>query len=265
MSRPNPPDETTQRVRQRGRFKCRACGSFGLMQCAHIIPDSKEGTVAVDNLLWMCEGCQRRYEASGLTGFMYDVAVQRMIEIRDTPAIDSLVSGIFDELLANPDIPIRIRSGSLEMITEVVFSEPTDSWQPACLKFFKDNHHLHIEGRLKNENGFVILELKDDHVTFHTKDMWDIIRKARMLRIESKLRNVFFEIKQDKSSGVVYVSGRLYNGGVSYSFSSFGLRTSQGFGISSLTIDTSLANVGVFGLEPSPLPRPYGHINPNVI
>jgi len=257
-----PSNETSQRVRQRDRFKCKACGSFGPKQRAHIVPDSRGGSVEVDNLVWMCEDCQRLYEPAHLSGFMYDQAVRNMIRLRDTPALDSLVAGIFDELLASPDLPVTIEAGNVSMVTETAFSEPEDSWQPSFLKFHKDQERIHIEGRLKNENGFVILEFKDGKIAFHTKDIWDIVRKPRFLRTESKTRQTWFQVKQRSRDGVVEVSGEVYAGGGKLKFSRQGLVLPNGARISNLT----LVGNSVIGLgQGSPLPQPYGHMNPNVI
>jgi len=259
--RSNPNDETSMKVRQNARFKCKACNSFGLKQRAHIIPHKYGGTVDVNNLVWMCEGCQRMYEPAGLSGFMFDAAVRNMIELRDTESVDSLVSGIFNDLLAHPDKPIVIETGNVRLIAETIFSEPDHCWNPSYLRFYKHDQQIRIEGRLKNENGFVIIEFKNENLTFHTADAWDIVRKPRMLRFESKNRNTFLQIKQT-NDGIVRISAKVYVGGGILELSSKGIHLPNNSKISNLTIESQ----HVLAINScSPMPRPYGHIHPNVI
>jgi hypothetical protein len=187
-----------------------------------------------------------------------------MKDIRDKPKLDSLVDGIFDELVAHPEAPIMVVLGSVGFRDIGIFSEPIDSYRPAFLRFYRDGNRLKLDGHLKDVGGFTLIEFSGDYLHFNTRDTWDIERRARYLKLYSKTQRLWFELTQNDDLSVT-VDGEIYAGGTIISISkSGGIRFPEGGGFSNLTIEGNNApgNFAI-GLPVSPMPRPIGHVDPN--
>lgn len=260
--------DITSEVRRRARFMCEAelDNRISLKQFAHIIPHREGGTIEVSNLIWLCESCHRLYEAQGKSGLMQEALIKTLEKFRDRSKDDNLVSGPFEELLSHPNQPIMIHLGSLSFreIT-TIFTEPHDSYRPSFLKFYRQDNQIKIEGHLKTNNGFPLIEFNGERMHFHTADIWDIERRPRYLKIYNKQRNIWVEIKQKKDLSVS-VNGEIYAEGQIISISKkSGLSWGKGRRLSNFTLDGSQVEDAIgIQLQPSPIPRPYGHINPNV-
>jgi len=262
--------EQQRKLRQRARFTCEnpSCDvGLILMQRAHIDHLSQNGAVDINNFLWLCESCHRKYEPQGASAEERKQLLSRMEEFRDRPKMDSLVSGLFDDLLPplDPENGLKINLGSVELQNlKTFFSEPDDAPNPAFLRIHIDGNLVRVEGRIKTKNGFNLIEFYGAKIHFHTKDIWDIERKARSLKLWSKTRNVWIEIAQ-KPDLSIYVRGEIYMGGKKIEIDKEQLK------LANLTIKNisfvdpiGVSDAPIFGFPRSPLPRPYGHLNPNV-
>jgi hypothetical protein len=72
-----------------------------------------------------------------------------MQRMRDKPKMDSLVAGLFDELVALQDQPLNIVLGNIGFRgLETIFSEPDDSYRPAFLRFYREGSgRLNLDGQ----------------------------------------------------------------------------------------------------------------------
>jgi hypothetical protein len=260
--------EVEGEVRRRARFQCQAVDhkKISLNQYAHIIPHSDGGKINLKNILWLCESCQRRFEAASKSSLIKEAAVKQLEKIRDRPVLDSLIDGVFDELLSLDKVPIVIVLGSVGFqALDYVFTEPLDSYRPSYLKFYRDENTLRLKGHLKDINGFTLIKFDGDEFHFNTGDAWDFERHARYLKITNRAKQIWIEIKQNPKLEVEIV-GQIYAGsGIVGISKKNGIAFPQGGGIHNLTLaGGGQTGAGGILLPASPVPRPYGHVNPNV-
>lgn len=207
-------DDIQREVRQRERFMC-ALGhdtDVGMKQYAHVVPESAGGPYEVNNLVWLCEGCQRKYEPANKKDELRELLIKRMEEIRDAPRFDNLATGVFDELLLHPERPVVVRMGSdVYQDVQRPFTEqaPNGETDIQYLEFRRDGLSIVLNGMIKDEHGLPLITFEDSKLRFHTFDAWDFERKPRFLKIINNTQQVWFSIEQADDMSV-RIEGELY-------------------------------------------------------
>jgi hypothetical protein len=261
-------EDIQRRVRQRAHFTCEAeeSGQLVLAQYAHIVPESERGKYEVNNILWLCEHCHRRHETADKEGPLKGALQQKMLKMRDTPKIDGLISGVFDELVTSDDVPITVFMGNVEFeSTGTIFSEPEYGYKPSYIRLTKDGDQLILEGLLKNDDGEPLVTFKGTYLMLHTKDFWDIERRSGYLKIYSKSKNIWLELRQNSDLALT-IEGRIFVAGKIMTMSTEdGIKLPGLLNLSRMKI--SSVSQG-FRIPPSPHIYPIGHskahINPSL-
>jgi hypothetical protein len=260
--------EVESEVRRRARFICQACQKpfLDLNQYAHVIPHSRGGTLSIDNLVWLHEGCQRIFEPAHANAKEYTIMIQRLQEYRDRKVEDTPVSGFFEDFLSKPNSPVEVQAGSVGFRTiHTIFAEPSYSYKPMSLSFYREGKTLlAVRGMLKGFNGEPIVEFDGHNLTLHTGDVWDIVRKSKFFKLVSSDKKIWVEISQ--TNFIVKILGAVYAGdGIVTISDDEGIRLPAGGGVQNLTLE-GIEGEGQKGIQfPSSTERrPFGHMSPNV-
>jgi hypothetical protein len=204
--------EVQQRVRQRARFTCDICKSkiADLKQYAHIVPESDGGLYSVDNLLWACESCQRKYEPAKKPDDLKAILIKKMTSFRDKSKTDSVASDVFE--LIDSGESVRICMGSMNFIdVRKPFSEisPYTAAQPQFIELFSLQGELILNGLIKDEYGKPLIKFIESKLEFYTGDAWDFERSPGYLKITNKSKKTWLSIKQNQDRTLV-IDGKLY-------------------------------------------------------
>ncbi|HSW89096.1 MAG TPA: HNH endonuclease [Candidatus Saccharimonadales bacterium] len=207
----NKKQASEQLVRQRARFQCENCKDFTETQFAHIIPESNGGIYEVNNLLFFCLECHRKFEPTRVSGKLRKAHIKRMKKIKNHPKIDSFVTGIFDELQG--DKKIIVRMGGITFInTKRLFEEnPSHYFLPSYLEVLFSEDTLQINGLLKDENQKPLIIFSGSKFSLFTGDFWDVIRKPSYLEIVNTSKKVNLILKQNDDLSI-NLQGNLYLG-----------------------------------------------------
>jgi HNH endonuclease len=200
-----------QQVRQRARFTCNICRTddAGLKQYAHIVPESDGGQYEVDNIIWACEGCQRKYEPANKPEELKKLLIAKMRDFRDKPKSESIAHDIFELISSNK---VLIKMGALQfenVLRPFAEQEPIGPGKNQYIEFIQNGMDLVVNGLIKDEYGKPLISFQGSKVEFFTGDIWDFERKARYLKIINQTKKTEITIEQHEDQSIE-VKGSLF-------------------------------------------------------
>ena len=196
-------------VRQRGRFKCENCNNFTIAQYAHIIPDSNGGSYDFNNLLYLCYECHRKFEPTLKKGELKKAHIKHMKKIKNRSKIDSLVTGIFDELQAGKEIVVHMGGITFINIPRIFQENPSKFLIPSFLEIEHVVDQLQISGLFKDENQKPLIFFSGTNFTLCTGDFWDVIRRPSELEFVNVTKKVSLLLRQNDDLSIT-IEGSLY-------------------------------------------------------